>query len=64
MTSIKVDLAIRDRLAAAGSDRGITMGRMLAEVADGLGCEAFFTGERAISTRPSHQHLGPPTNAL
>ncbi len=46
MTTIKVDTAVRDRLASLASDRGTTMGRMLAEVADRLEREAFFARAR------------------
>lgn len=47
MTTIKVDAAVRDRLAVLAHDRGTTMGRMLAEVADRLEREAFFERARA-----------------
>jgi hypothetical protein len=47
MTTIKVDVTVRDRLAALASDRGTTMGRMLVEVADRLEREAFFARARA-----------------
>lgn len=44
-TTIKVDVTVRDRLAALAHQRGTTMGRMLAEVTEQLERESFF--ERA-----------------
>jgi hypothetical protein len=46
-TTIKVEAAVRDRLASLARDRGTTMGRMLAEVADRLERESFFVRARA-----------------
>ncbi len=47
MTTIKVEVAVRDRLASLARDRGTTMGRMLAEVAERLERESFFARARA-----------------
>jgi hypothetical protein len=41
-TTIKVDSAVRDRLAELARARGTTMGALLAEVTDRLEREAFF----------------------
>lgn len=46
-TTIKVDSMVRDRLAALAQERGLTMGGLLAEVADQLERETFFTRARA-----------------
>ncbi len=45
-TTIKVDSTVRDRLAALAHERGVTMGGLLAEVADQLERETFFTQAR------------------
>ncbi len=47
MTTIKVDVTVRDRLASLAHDRGTTMGRMLAEIAERLERESFFAQARA-----------------
>ena len=41
-TTIKVDSAVRDRLAALARERGMTMGALLADVTDRLERDAFF----------------------
>jgi predicted transcriptional regulator len=46
-TTIKVDSAVRDRLAVLARERGTTMGALLAEAAEGLEREAFFARARA-----------------
>ena len=46
-TTIKVDVTVRDRLAALAHDHGTTMGRMLAEVTERLERESFFARARA-----------------
>jgi predicted transcriptional regulator len=45
-TTIKVDSAVRDRLAALARDRGTTMGALLAEATERLEREAFFARAR------------------
>jgi predicted transcriptional regulator len=45
-TTIKVDSAVRDRLAVLARERGTTMGAMLAEVTERLEREAFFAKAR------------------
>ncbi len=47
MTTIKVEVAVRDRLASLAHDRGTTMGRMLAEVTERLERESFFARARS-----------------
>ncbi|GAA2583353.1 hypothetical protein GCM10010399_11470 [Dactylosporangium fulvum] len=42
-TTIKVDSAVRDRLAVLARERGITMGALLAEATETLERQAFFT---------------------
>lgn len=46
-TTIKVDTALRDRLASLARERGTTMGTLLAEAADRLERESFFRTARA-----------------
>jgi predicted transcriptional regulator len=41
-TTIKVDSAVRDRLAVLARERGTTMGALLAEATERLEREAFF----------------------
>jgi hypothetical protein len=49
-TTIKVDSAVRDRLAELARTRGTTMGALLAEMTDRLEREAFFeTAHRQLS---------------
>jgi len=45
-TTIKVDSAVRDRLAALARDQGKTMGALLADVTDRLERDAFFARAR------------------
>nr|BFE62409.1 hypothetical protein GCM10020063_069350 [Dactylosporangium thailandense] len=45
-TTIKVDSAIRDRLAALARKRGTTMGALLAEATETLERQAFFEHAR------------------
>ena len=45
-TTIKVDSALRDRLAGLAKERGKTMGALLAEAADRLERESFFSTAR------------------
>jgi predicted transcriptional regulator len=45
-TTIKVDNALRDRLAALARERGITMGAILAEATEHLERETFFATAR------------------
>jgi antitoxin MazE7 len=45
-TTIKVDSAVRDRLALLARERGTTMGSLLAEVAEQLERQAFFARAR------------------
>ena len=45
-TTIKVESAVRDRLAVVARERGTTMGALLAEVAERLEREAFFARAR------------------
>jgi predicted transcriptional regulator len=45
-TTIKVDSALRDRLAALARERGTTMGALLAEATERLEREAFFMRAR------------------
>lgn len=45
-TTIKVDSAVRDRLAALARERGTTMGALLADVTDRLERDAFFARAR------------------
>lgn len=46
-TTIKVDPAVRDRLASLARERGTTMGSLLAEAIDTLERQAFFARARA-----------------
>jgi len=46
-TTIKVDSALRDRLAGLAKERGTTMGALLAEAADRLERESFFRTAKA-----------------
>lgn len=46
-TTIKVESAIRDRLASLARDRGTTMGALLAEATARMEREAFFAAARA-----------------
>jgi predicted transcriptional regulator len=45
-TTIKVDRALRDRLAALARERGTTMGAVLTEATEHLEREAFFARAR------------------
>ena len=45
-TTIKVDSAVRDRLAVLARERGTTMGALLAEATERLEREAFFARAR------------------
>jgi predicted transcriptional regulator len=45
-TTIKVDSALRDRLAALARERGTTMGALLAKATERLEREAFFARAR------------------
>jgi predicted transcriptional regulator len=45
-TTIKVDSAVRDRLAALARERGTTMGAILADVTERLERESFFAAAR------------------
>jgi len=45
-TTIKVDTAVRDRLAALARERGTTMGALLTEATERLEREAFFARAR------------------
>jgi len=49
-TTIKVDSAVRDRLAALARERGTTMGAILAEATEHLEQESFF----ATASRQLH----------
>jgi hypothetical protein len=42
-TTIKVDTAVRDRLASLARERGTTMGALLTEATEALERQAFFT---------------------
>ena len=46
-TTIKVDSAVRDRLAVLARERGTTMGALLAEATERLERESFFARARA-----------------
>jgi predicted DNA-binding protein len=45
-TTIKVDTAVRDRLALLAQERGTTMGNLLAEITERLERQAFFARAR------------------
>jgi predicted transcriptional regulator len=45
-TTIKVDSAVRDRLAVLARERGTTMGALLAEATETLERQAFFARAR------------------
>jgi predicted DNA-binding protein len=45
--TIKVDVAVRDRLATLARERGTTMGALLAEATERLEREAFFSHAHA-----------------
>jgi predicted transcriptional regulator len=45
-TTIKVDSAVRDRLAVLARERGTTMGALLAEATERLERESFFARAR------------------
>jgi hypothetical protein len=45
-TTIKVDSAVRDRLAAVARERGTTMGAVLADATEHLERETFFATAR------------------
>lgn len=51
ITTIKVDSTVRDRLAVLAKERGTTMGAMLAEVAERLEREVFFSRAREQLSR-------------
>jgi hypothetical protein len=55
-TTIKVDSAIRDRLATLAGERGTTMGALLAEVTERLEREAFFAKARTQLERLRQDH--------
>lgn len=46
-TTIKVESAVRDRLAALARDRGTTMGALLVEATEHMERTAFFAKARA-----------------
>lgn len=49
-TTIKVDSAVRDRLAVLAGERGMTMGAILAEITERLERESFFaTAHRQLN---------------
>jgi predicted transcriptional regulator len=56
-TTIKVDTAVRDRLAILARDRGTTMGALLAEATERLEREAFFA--RALEQLEHLQQQNP-----
>jgi predicted transcriptional regulator len=54
-TTIKVDTAVRDRLAVLARERGTTMGALLAEATEALERQAFFMRARAQLERLRHE---------
>jgi predicted transcriptional regulator len=54
-TTIKVDAAVRDRLAVLAREQGTTMGALLAEATETLERQAFFARAQAQLERLRHE---------